>query len=104
MTKKQSNTLDKIVLINSMIEAVERSESLPFTYNGGTYPYLVLIKKIKVKNQFVTIENNNGTYIDKKERYNLNKVTDFNDCYCLGHLNYTLNVILRTFKTTLKTT
>jgi hypothetical protein len=37
-----------------------------------------------------------------KERYNLNKVTDFNDCYCLGHLNYTLNVILRTFKTTLK--
>jgi hypothetical protein len=46
--KKASNTLDKIVLINSMIEAVERSESLPFTYNGGTYPYLVL-KKIKVK-------------------------------------------------------
>lgn len=104
MTKKQTNTLDKIVLINSMIEAVESSENLPYTYNGGTHPYLVLIKKIKVKNQFVTIENDNGTYIDKKERYNLNKVTDFNDCYCLGHLNYTLNVILRTFKTTLKTT
>jgi hypothetical protein len=45
MTKKQSNTLDKIVLINSMIEAVERSEKFAFTYNGGTYPYLVLIKK-----------------------------------------------------------
>lgn len=95
--------LNKIELINSMIEEVNQSENIPFTYAGGTFPHYVLIKPIKVKNQFVTIESdiNNYSFIDKKERYNLNKVSVFGDEYCKKHLNYTLNIILKSFKKSL---
>ena len=95
--------LNKIELINSMIEQVNQSENIPFTYAGGTFPHYVVIKPIKVKNQFVTIESdiNNYSFIDKKERYNLNKVSVFGDEYCKKHLNYTLNIILKSFKKSL---
>ena len=95
--------LNKIELINSMIEQVNQSENIPLTYAGGTFPHYVVIKPIKVKNQFVTIESdiNNYSFIDKKERYNLNKVSVFGDEYCKKHLNYTLNIILKSFKKSL---
>ena len=95
--------LNKIELINSMIEQVNQSENIPFTYAGGTFPHYVVIKPIKVKNQFVTIESdiNSYSFIDKKERYNLNKVSVFGDEYCKKHLNYTLNIILKSFKKSL---
>lgn len=95
--------LNKIELINSMIEEVNQSENIPFTYGEGTFPHYVVIKPIKVKNQFVTIESNinNYSFIDKKERYNLNKVSVFGDEYCKKHLNYTLNIILKSFKKSL---
>ena len=95
--------LNKIELINSMIEQISEGENIPFTYAGGTFPHYVVIKPIKVKNQFVTIESdiNNYSFIDKKERYNLNKVSVFGDEYCKKHLNYTLNIILKSFKKSL---
>ena len=95
--------LNKIELINSMIEQISEGENIPFTYSGGTFPHYVVIKPIKVKNQFVTIESdiNNYSFIDKKERYNLNKVSVFGDEYCKKHLNYTLNIILKSFKKSL---
>jgi predicted RNA-binding protein len=91
--------LKKIDLINSMIEQVNDLENIPVTYAGGTFPHYVVIKPIKVKNQFVTIESdiNNYSFIDKKERYNLNKVSLMGDEYCKKHLNYTLNIILKSF-------
>jgi hypothetical protein len=91
--------LNKIDLINSMIEQISEAENIPFTYAGGTFPHYVVIKPIKVKNQFVTIESdiNNYSFIDKKERYNLNKVSLLGDEYCKKHLNYTLNIILKSF-------
>jgi hypothetical protein len=98
ITKKQSRILENINLVNSMIKEVNEMDIQPFTYAGGTWPYLVLIKPIKVKNQFVTIENDGGTFIDKKERYNINKASDFNDNFCLGHLDFTVKLILKTFK------
>jgi hypothetical protein len=96
--------LKKIDLINSMIESVELSENIPLTYSGGTFPRYVVIKPIKVKNQFVTIEANIKSYsfIDGKERYNINKASLMADEYCKKHLNYTLNIILKSFKNSLK--
>ena len=93
----------KIELINSMIPKVNESEFICYTYNKGSYPYMVCIKPIVVKNQFVTIEGDNyGTFIEGKERYNVNKVTLFGDEYCRKHLERTLNTILKAFKETLK--
>jgi hypothetical protein len=96
--------LKKIDLINSMIEEVNELNEYPTTFAGGTFEHYVVIKPIKVKNQFVTIESdiNNYSFIDKKERYNLNKVSLLGDEYCKKHLNYTLNIILKSFKKSIK--
>lgn len=92
----------KIQSINAMIEDINLSETVPYTYAGGTYPMIVYIKPIVIKNQFVTIQTDeHGTYIDNKERYNVNKSSTFGDEFCKKHLEYTLNIILKTFKKTL---
>ena len=92
----------KIQAINSMIEEINLSETVPYTYAGGTYPMIVYIKPIVIKNQFVTIQtDDHGSYIDGKERYNVNKSSTFGDEFCKKHLEYTLNVILKTFNKTL---
>lgn len=97
-------TLKKIDLINSLIESVNECDNVPTTYNGGTFPHYVIIKPIKVNNQFVTIESATAHYsfIDKKERYNTNKVSVMGDEYCKKHLNHTLNIILKSFNKTLQ--
>jgi len=96
--------LNKINEINSLIGEVNQLNEYPTTYNGGTWPYYVVIKPIKVSNQFVTIESDTDTYsfIDKKERYNMNKISVCGDEYCNKHLVYTLNIILKTFKKAIK--
>ena len=96
MTK---SILNKINEINALINKVNELDNYPITYAGGTFPYYVVIKPIKVKNQFVTIESdiNDYSFIDKKERYNVNKVSVMGDEYCKGHLTYTLNIILKSF-------
>ena len=96
--------LNKINEINSLIGEVSQLNEYPTTYNGGTWPYYVVIKPIKVSNQFVTIESDTDSYsyIDKKERYNMNKTSVCGDEYFRKHLMYTLNVILRTFKKAIK--
>ena len=68
---------------------------------GASY---VVIKPIEVKNQFVTITSDISleSFINGKERYNINKSSIFGDEYCAKHLNYTLNLILKAFKNTLK--
>lgn len=95
----------KVDAINSMLPQIELLDNLVYTYAGTTYPYLIDIKPIVIKNQFVTIESNEGVstmFIEKKERYNVNKVSMFGDDYCSKHLNYTLNIILKEFKKALK--
>lgn len=96
--------LNKIEQINALINEVNECNEYPTTYNGGTFPHYVVIKPIKVKNQFVTIKSDieNYSFIDNKERYNLNKVSVFGDEFCKSHLNHTLNIILKSFKQTLK--
>lgn len=97
--------LKKIDLINSMIDSVNDAADIPITYAGGTWPYYVQIKPIEVKNQFVTIRPSDDastyTYFETKERYNMNK-KDVCDDYGTKHLNYTLNIIIKSFQKVIK--
>jgi hypothetical protein len=99
--------LKKIDLINSMIDSVNNADEIPVTYAGGTWPYYVQIKSIEVKNQFVTIRpsedaSSRHNYFETKERYNMNKKSICGDEYCAKHLNYTLNIILKSFQKVIK--
>jgi hypothetical protein len=96
--------LTKIEQINAMIEAVNNAEEIPVTYAGGTWPYYVMIEPITINGKFVTIRSaiKLNSFIDGKERYNLNKVSTFGDQNCAKHLNYTLNIILKSFKNVTK--
>lgn len=96
----KNSTLKKINEINDLINVINELGEIPVTYAGGTFPYYVSIKPITVKNQFVTIESNVNEYsfIDNKERYNVNKTSICGDEFCEKHLNYTLNTILKSFK------
>jgi len=98
MKKFPKAILDRINLINSIIDKVNDADNIPLTYNGGTYPHYVIIKPITINNQFVTIEGDKGTFIDGKDRYNVNKVSVCGDEQCRGHLSYTLSIILKAFK------
>jgi hypothetical protein len=101
MKKVSKRILDKINLINEMLPSVNGCSNYAYTYNGGTYPHQISIKPITVKNQFVTITNNGGTFIDNKERFNVNK-TDSLDEFGSVYLNVTLKAILKAFVQLLK--
>ena len=90
----------KIDLINSMLPKVYEAVGYPTTFAGGTWEHYVMIKSIKVKNQFVTIdwEDNIYNYARGKERFNVNKPSHFMSEYCVKHLNETLNIIIKSFK------
>lgn len=96
----KNSTLKKIQEINSLIVTISELGEIPVTYAGGTFPHYVSIKPITIKNQFVTIESdiNEYSFIDKKERYNINKTSICGDEFCEKHLDYTLNTILKSFK------
>lgn len=90
----------KIDLINSLIPQVYDADVYPKTFAGGTWEHLVIIKSIKIKNQFVTIDwdDYQYNYAKGKERFNVNKPSDYFSEYCAKHLNETLNIILKSFK------
>ena len=96
--------LKKIDLINELVPQINNLGQMPVTYDGGTWPYLVSIQFIEVKNQFVYIKSNTNrnSFIDGIERYNMNKKSNWGDEFCADHLDRTLNVILKTFKKALK--
>ena len=93
----------KIALINELLPKVIECENIPITYNGGTFPRFVTVEKIVIKNQFVTIYGDGSQYdfIGIKRRYNVNNLDEFNSSG-RSHLNHTLNVIIRAFKSLLK--
>jgi hypothetical protein len=100
MKKFPVRILRKIEQINSMLEEVKNADETPITYAGGTWPYYVDILPIEINNQFVTIRSaiKNHSFIDGKERYNVNKTSMFGDENCAKHLEYTLGIILKSFK------
>ncbi len=88
----------KINLINEMLPMIAELDTIPYTYNGGTFPYYVEIDSITINNQFVTIKGGTSrdTFI-QKERYNVNKVSLCGDENCRKDLERTLNVIIKAF-------
>jgi len=86
--------IQKIELINNMIPAVNMADKMPVTYAGGTWPYYVFIKPIRVTRYAVVIEAattfSDYNFIKGVERYSIKNQMD--------ELNYTLNTILKTFK------
>ena len=98
MKKVSAQMVKRIDEINALIQQASESESIPSTYAGGTHPYIVNIKPIVVKNQFVTIETASKSQYDfiSKERFNVNNddFWDYNGIeslkYCLKHIKKAL--------------
>jgi hypothetical protein len=95
--KKVSTSLTKrIEEINELVRRANELELNAYTYGGGTFPHIVNIKPIVVKNQFVTIETASESRYDfiKKERYNVDKLAIW-DSNGLSDLKYNLTHIKR---------
>jgi hypothetical protein len=75
MKKVSTQLAKRIDEINALIQQANELELTAYTYGGGTFPNIVNIKPIVVKNQFVTIETASKSQYDfiAKERYNVNK-------------------------------
>ena len=101
--KKVSTSLAKrIEEINELVQQANELELTAYTYGGGTFPHIVNIKPIVVKNQFVTIETASKSQYDflGKERYNVNKdAYSFNG---LAHLKSDLTYIKRALVNAIK--
>lgn len=97
----KKSIINRINTINEMIPMLDRLEDYVYTYDKGTYPYLLDIKPIVYNNRFVWIEsekgwNNTRNYFDSKLRLNINNEMDLED------LKYYLSLITREFKKALK--
>lgn len=95
--KKVSTSLTKrIEEINELVRRANELELSAYTYGGGTFPYIVNIKPIVIKNQFVTIETASKSQYDflSKERFNVTK-DDVWDNNGLADLKYNLTHIKR---------
>jgi hypothetical protein len=95
--KKVSTSLTKrIEEINELVRRANELELNAYTYGGGTFPHIVNIKPIVVKNQFVTIETASESRYDfiKKERYNVDNLAIW-DSNGLSDLKYNLTHIKR---------
>ena len=91
--KIPKTVIERINEINTLIPIANLSDYIPTTYAGTTHAMYVIIKEIKVKNQFVTIIGDDCTYnFIKKERFNINKEDG------LKELKYTLSIILKSLK------
>jgi hypothetical protein len=97
--KKVSTSLAKrIEEINELVRRCNELELTAYTYGGGTFPHIVNIKPIAIKNQFVTIETASKSQYDfiSKERFNVNNddFWDYNGLeslkYCLKHIKKAL--------------
>jgi hypothetical protein len=103
MKKVSTQLAKRIDEINALIQQANELELTAYTYGGGTFPNIVNIKPIVIKNQFVTIETASKSQYDfiAKERYNVNKddVYSFNG---LGHLKSDLTYIKRALVNAIK--
>lgn len=91
--------MDRINLINSLIPQIDQLDELVHTYAGGTWPYIIDLKEIRVKNQFVKIftknEDRAGYLLGKNQRYNINSEEWGKD---LAQLKNDLSIILKAYK------
>lgn len=98
MKKVSAQLTNRIEEINELMRRANELELMAYTYGGGTFPYIVNIKPIVIKNQFVTIETASKSQYDflSKERFNVNNddFWDYNGIeslkYCLKHIKKAL--------------
>ena len=86
----------KIDFINVNSLRINNLDSLLYTYDGSTFPFLLHIETIETKNQYIYIKTGkNNTYpIDK--RYNINNDWQFDEA------KHILSLICREYKKALK--
>lgn len=96
MKKVSAQLTKRIEEINELVRRANELELMAYTYGGGTFPYIVNIKPIVIKNQFVTIETASKSQYDflSKERFNVTK-DDVWDNNGLADLKYNLTYIKR---------
>jgi len=98
MKKVSTQLAKRIDEINALIQQANELELTAYTYGGGTFPNIVNIKPIVIKNQFVTIETASPSMYDfiSKERFNVNNddFWNYNGLeslkYCLKHIKKAL--------------
>jgi hypothetical protein len=105
MKKLPKSIETRISEINAMIPQVNELGDYAWTYDGGTWPYMVDIEPIETKGLKVIIRAKNqkdqrSNYITK-DTFNAKK-TDLFDENGLVHLKHSLSVILKAFKQALK--
>lgn len=94
MKKSITNAIDQI---NEMLPRVNELSDYVSTYDGGTFPYyIILTKPIEVKNQYVYIHEAKGDY-----GYGFEKKYNTNDEWKLEELVYHLRLIRKEFKKSL---
>lgn len=100
----RKSILTRINQINELLPQINNLADYVYTYDGGTWPYLIDINPIEVLTTKVKITNkkaDKGNYIlgdgDGK-----GEVYVFSKDYELDELNHTTKVILREFKKALK--
>ena len=95
MKKAITNIIDQI---NEMIPEVNNLSDYVTTYDGGTFPYYIILDKpIEVKNQYVYIHENKGGH-----RYGFDKRYNTNNEWKLEELIYHLRLIRKEFKKAIK--
>jgi hypothetical protein len=98
MKKVSTSLVKRIDEINELMQQVNELELTAYTYGGGTFPHIVNIKPIAIKNQFVTIETASKSQYDfiSKERFNVDKLAIW-DTNGMNDLKYNLTHIKRAF-------
>jgi hypothetical protein len=94
----KTNLVTQINQINLMLPEVDRLDSVPMSYVGGSFPfYIGLNEPIKIKNQYVYI---NAPKYDNFYRFE--KRYNTNTYWQLEELKNDLSLIKRVFKKELK--
>ena len=103
MKKVSTQLAKRIDEINALIQQANELDCMVYTYGGGTHPYIINLKPIAIKNQFVTIESASQSHYDyiRKERYNVNNLESW-DANGLSHLKSDLTYIKRALVNAIK--
>ena len=91
--------MNRIMAINELLPTVLKSDEIPSTYAGGTFPYYVQLEApIVVQNQFVYIKERKSSI----HSYGFEKRYNVNDEWSLEQLKYDLRIIKIAFNSVVK--
>lgn len=88
--------------VNELCEFVKDKGMHVVCYDGGTFPLVIDVESVEIKNQFVYIKENKSTYgYGFEKRYNTNKVDEY-DVGGMSELMYHLRLIRKEYKKAFK--